>query len=138
MLQNYPPLRILDQTDRLLLGHVFEDIYLIDKRNGEELLHDDFHGDPRCGLISPHNDWALVAGEHLTIWWPNKSEIITQEELRWITAVRHINATCVALLVDPWGTNAAIWSLDVPHGKIQKVRDFKDYENREYTDNIEW
>jgi hypothetical protein len=131
-------LRILDQTDRLLLGHVFEHTYLIDKWNGAELLHDDFYGDPACGLISPHNDWAVVAGEHLTIWRLDRSEIISREELKWITAVRQIDASRVALLIDPWGTNAAIWTLDVPHGQIQKLRDFKDYENRGYTDTIEW
>jgi len=138
MLKNHPGLRILDQTDRLLLGHVFEDTYLIDKRNGEELLHDDFYGDPACGLISPNNDWAVVAGEHLTIWRVNRSEIITREELKWITAVRQTATSCVEVLVDPWGPNAAIWLLDVPPGKIQKVRDFKDYQNREHTDIIEW
>jgi hypothetical protein len=138
MLKNHPDLRILDQTDRLLLGHLFEYTYLLDKQNGQELLRDDFYGDPACGLISPHNDWAVVAGEHLTIWRSDRSEIIAREELKWITAVRQMNASCVELLVDPWGANAAIWLLDVPLGKIEKVRDFKDYEHKEYTDNMEW
>src|SRR5882724_8552195 len=68
MKNNYPDFNILDETEKLLLGNIFEDVYLIDKRNGVELLHDDFYGDPQCGLISSTNEWAVIGGEHLTLW----------------------------------------------------------------------
>jgi hypothetical protein len=47
----YFDLNILDETDRYVLGHSFEDAYLIDKLTKRELFHDDFYGNPKCGLI---------------------------------------------------------------------------------------
>ncbi len=91
--KNYPGMRILDETDKYFIAHDFEDAYLIEKRNGEAIVHDDFYGDPKCGLISKNNDWAIIAGEHITIWkagkktWTNKTgkgkvTIVSDENLR--------------------------------------------------------
>ncbi|MGD1837576.1 MAG: hypothetical protein ACPKPY_05910 [Nitrososphaeraceae archaeon] len=48
---------------------------MIEKTSGKELLYDKFYGDPKCGLISKNNNWAIIAGEHLTIWRAEKNKI---------------------------------------------------------------
>lgn len=51
MKKNYPDMRILDETDKYFIGHIYEDAYLVEKSSGQEVLHDDFYGDPKCGLM---------------------------------------------------------------------------------------
>jgi hypothetical protein len=137
---NYPDLHLLDETDQLLLGHTFEVAVLICKRNGAHLLEDDFYGDPSAGLISPTNEWAVVVGEHVTVWHHRAGATrIAQQALRWVRALRlAAPPTHVELLVDPWGANAAIWRLEPAAGTVAKVRDFSDYRGQEHTEHIVW
>ncbi len=138
MKENYTDLNILDETEKLLLGYKFEDVYLVDKSNGAELLYDSFYGDPHCGLISSTNEWAVIGGEHLTLWRKGKTEVINKEEIKWIKAIRQTTEFMIELLVDPWGSNASIWQVDMRKGRIEKIRDFKEYQDKEYTEDIVW
>jgi hypothetical protein len=131
-------MRILDETDKYFIGHIYEDAYLIDKRLGEELVHDDFYSDPSCGLISKNNDWAIIAGEHLTIWRYGKTVRMDNQDLRWIHSIRTHDQKTVELLIDPWSPHAAIWILDVTKLQFRKLRDFEDYKEKEYTDEVVW
>jgi len=65
-------MKILHQTNRLKLANEYEATYLIDKLTGRTLLEDYFYGDLACGLIDKDSKWAIVAGNHLTIWTPEK------------------------------------------------------------------
>lgn len=135
----FPDLHVLAETSELLLGHTAEDTVLVRKRNGEYLLEDDFYGDPAGGLIGPANEWAIVAGEHLTIWHHSAGVTrIEDERLRWVKALRLLDQTRVELLVDPWGPQASIWCLCPADRIYTKVRDFVEYRDREYTEHIEW
>ena len=136
--KNYPGMRILDETDKYFIGHEFEEAYLVEKRNGEEIVHDDFYGDPKCGLISKNNDWAIIAGEHLTIWTKGKIAKIENDHLKWIYALRTNDEKTVEILIDPWTDNPAIWTLDISTLKFKKVKDFLDYRDKEHTDEIVW
>ena len=141
MPKNFPDLHVLAETSELLLGHTFEDAVLLRKRTGEYLLEDDFYGDPNGGLISPTNEWAIVVGEHLTIWHLAVGVTrIKDERLSWISALRLVNQTHVELLVDPWGPRAAIWCLHPADCTYTKVRDFPEYRDREYSEEaeLEW
>lgn len=131
-------MHILDETDRYFIGHIFDDAYLIDKRNGEEIFHDDFYGDPSCGLISKSNDWAIIAGEHITIWRKGKITKIEQEEIRWVHSIRTNDDQIIEILIDPWADHSAIWTLDIKTYELKKVKDFNDYKEREYTDDVLW
>lgn len=131
-------MRILDETDKYFIGHIYEDAYLIDKRIGEELVHDDFYGDPTCGLISKNNDWAIIAGEHLTIWRNGKTVRMNNKDLRWIHAIRTHDQKSVEMLINPWAPNAAIWILETATLQFKKLRDFRDYQEKEYTEEIVW
>ena len=94
---------------------------------------DDFYGDPKCGLISEKNDWAIIAGEHLTVWRKNekkKDKIvrIENDELKWIHDLRLKNEKIIEILTDPWSNNSAIWELDIEKMQYVKVSDFKKLE----------
>lgn len=138
MKKNYPDMRILDETEKFFIGHIFEDAYLIEKRNGKEIVHDDFYGDPQCGLISKNNDWAIIAGEHLTIWARGKMTKIEDDDMKWICALRTQDQKTVEILVDPWSEKSAVWTLDVATLKFNKLKDFDDYKEKEHTDEIIW
>jgi hypothetical protein len=130
--KNYPGLRILDETDRYFIGHEYENAYLIDKRNGEEIVYDDFYGDPRLGIISRNNDWGIIAGEHITIWSNGKTTRIDREELRWVHAIRMKDDRTVEILIDPFSEMSAIWTLEPLTLEFKKVRDFDDYKDMDY------
>ncbi|MBP8115677.1 MAG: hypothetical protein KAY50_09990 [Chitinophagaceae bacterium] len=101
-------------------------------------MEDDFYGNPTCGLIDVSNQWAIVAGEHLTIWTKTKIKKIDIKELQWIHSVRMANSSCIEVLVDPWSEKSAIWSLDPLTFKLSKLCDFDDYKNLEYSEIVIW
>jgi hypothetical protein len=131
-------MRTLYETDKLIIEHEFEDAYLYDKISGIKLVHDDFYGDPECGLISINNDWAIIAGEHLTLWINGKINKIENDDLKWIHSIRVKGDYTVEILIDPWSDKSAIWELDLKTLKYIKLRDFSDYREKEPSDKIVW
>ncbi|MBD8491343.1 hypothetical protein IFO69_21515 [Echinicola sp. CAU 1574] len=128
----------LYETDKLKLENEFEATFLTDKKSGKTLMEDDFYGDPNCGLIDKDNKWAIVAGEHLTIWTPKKWTRINDEELKWIHSIRIKNSETVEILTDPWNDNSAIWEIDTRTFDFKKIKDFEDYKDQEYSENVIW
>lgn len=131
-------MRILDETNKYFIGHIYEDAYLIEKHNGQEIIHDDFYGDPTCGLISKSDKWAIIAGEHITIWKNEQITKIDKEEIKWIHSMRTNDDEIIEILIDPWAKNAAIWTLDLNNFELRKVKNFDDYKEKEWTDNVVW
>ena len=128
----------LYETNQLIIEHEFEATWLKEKSTGRILLEDDFYGDPTCGLIDENNRWAIVAGEHLTIWTPNKAKTIDQENLKWVHTLRLKDNQTVEILTDPWSDQPAIWEINVKTLAVKKVRDFDDYIEKEFTENVVW
>lgn len=128
----------LYETDKLKLENEFEATFLIDKKSGQTLMEDDFYGDPNCGLIDKDNKWAIVAGEHLTIWTPKKWTRINDEELKWIHSIRIKNSETVEILIDPWSDNSAIWEINTRTFDFKKIKNFEDYKDQEYSENVIW
>ena len=136
-----PSLSILAETGELLLGHRHEEAVLLRKRTGRCLLEDSFYGDPSCGAISATNDWNVVAGEHVTVWRASAGVTVLDAPaaLRWVHALRMDEATQqVHLLTDPWGEHPAVRELRPLTLTVQKVRDFLDYQERVYVDEVNW
>lgn len=131
-------MNILYETDKLVLGNMYEDVYLIEKETGNEIFHDDFYGDPTCGLISRQNEWAIVGGEHLTVWKESNTTKFDYQDLKWIHSIRIKNDQQVEILTDPWSEGSAIWELSLATLEFHKVRNFEDYKHKEYTENIQW
>jgi len=131
-------MNILYETDTLRLENKFESAFLTDKSTGATLMEDDFYGDPNCGLIDKESKWAIVAGEHLTIWTPKKWKRIEDKDLRWIHSIRIKDSKTVEVLTDPWKKNSSIWEVYPLKFECKKIRTFNDYKDQKYSENIIW
>lgn len=131
-------MNILFETEKLRIEHEYEEVFLIDKLAGKILLQDWFYGNPDCALIDKNNEWAIIAGEHITIWTTAKYQIITEEELRWVHSIRLKNLAIIEVLTDPWAENAAIWEINTTTFEFKKTKEFNAYKNKEYCDYVEW
>jgi hypothetical protein len=128
----------LYETDKLILENECEATFLIEKSSCKILFEDNFYGDPQCGLIDSKNNWAVVAGEHLTIWTPEKTKVIDDEKLKWIHLLRFKNEEIVEILIDPWSDNSSIWEINIKTFEYRRIRDFDNYKNKEYSEIIDW
>lgn len=126
------------ETSTLILEHEYEMTWLRHKETGEILFEDDFYGNPKVGLIDEHHQWAIVAGEHLTVWTPKASKRFDSELIQWVNAIRLKGSNTIELLTDPWSENSAIWTLTLNTLSVQKVRDFADYFEKPYTEDLIW
>jgi len=131
-------MNILYETDKLILENEFETIRLKDKVLNEILFEEELYGEAECGLIDKLNRWAIVGGEYIIIWKPNKIKIIQDQNLKWIHSLRLKNDNIVEVLTDPWGSNPAIWEIDLNSFKAIKIKDFLDYKQKEYTPSVIW
>lgn len=131
-------MRILDETDKYMIGHIFEEAYLIEKSNGKEIVLGEFYGDPTAALISKKNEWAIVAGEHLAIWANERITKIEDDNLRWIYALRTNDDNTVEILIDPWSDKSSVWTLDMATLELRKVKDFNNYKDKEHTNKVVW
>ena len=131
-------MKILFQTEKLLLISEYEIAKLIDRLNGTVLLEEYFYGDPMCGLISIDNSWAIIAGIHLIIWTSKETKIIEDDNLKWIHSIRYKTDLIVEILIDPWSESSAIWELNTNTFDYIKIKDFDNYKNQMYTDFVVW
>ena len=129
---------ILAENNTLLITSEFETTRCIDKLSGEILFEDEFYGDPECALISPDSSWVIVAGEHITVY--NRREVLrlSGSNLDWIVSMRVKSAEIVEVLTDPYSHFSAIWEINTTNWLINKVRDFPDYYEKPFTENIQW
>lgn len=130
--------RILYETERYELIHVFELTYLIDKTTRKEIFIGDFYGDPSCGLIDKENKWCIVGGDRIVIWGQDEIFEIAARELSCAFELRQIKENTVQVLIDPWSDYAAIWEIDVLNKIYVKICDFNKYNSKEYQGDVEW
>ena len=130
--------KILDETSKYILGHVFEEIYLFDKETNERYALGSIYGDPSCGLIDQDNKWCIIGGSTLIIWTLKETTELKVDELYWACKLRQINQNNVQILIDPWSDNASIWQLNIMDKSYFKICEFKNYLDKDYTEQIEW
>lgn len=131
-------MNLLAETNKLLIHHVYEDTFLQNKVTGEILFEAFFYGDPTCAVISDNNDWAAVAGERLILWKSDTDVITEVTEVTSIFAMRIKNNSTLEVLVDPWSPQAAVWEIRIENLQASKIRDFFNYQNKEYTEDVHW
>ncbi|TAJ14710.1 hypothetical protein DMA11_04030 [Marinilabiliaceae bacterium JC017] len=136
-------MKVLFETDQLIIEHEFESAFLIDKSSGKKVVSDDFYGDPECGLISSNNDWAIIAGEHLTAWRksvPEEDQLvrIENEDLQLIKEMRLKTQDTIEILIDPWSEKSVIWEMNINDLSYKKIKDFPNSQETKYTDKIDW
>lgn len=128
----------IQETEKLKLEFEQELAVLTEKSSGKILLEDEFCGNPNCGIIDSENKWAIIAGIHLTFWKPNQTKKYRNESFEWIHSLRMKNKKTVEILTDPWSKNSSIWELNTENAELNKIKDFTDYRNKEYSESVEW
>ena len=129
---------ILDESDDLVLSHIFEEAYLTIKTTGERISLGNFYGEPICGLISNSNDWCIVGGSELVVWTKEEITRIKDADLYWACKIRQKSDTKVEILIDPWADNSSIWEFDILTKERSKIKDFPYYKGKEYSETIIW
>lgn len=136
--------KIFFENTVMVVGHVFESSYCFNKLTKEEFAIFQFKNDPTCGLIGKNNDWCLIGGDILVLrtWVDNTLRVIG--ELKNIFDLKAIDNYTVHILTDPWTNESAIWELTIDLKKLTrptsliKIRDFTEYVDKPYTDQIGW
>jgi hypothetical protein len=130
---------VLFETDKLILRHVYEKVYLTDKQINNDQYLGSVYGDPSCGIISSDNSFCLAGGADTLILW-NRGDIrhIDDKDLYAVFDIKQVGSDEVEILTDPWSENSAIWSFRIDTLEKIKMRDFAEYIDKEYTDKIEW
>ncbi len=128
----------------MLLGHIFENSYCINKITKEEFGIFQFENDPTSGLVGKNNDWCLVGGEVLVLrtWFDDSVRLING--LNNIHDLKRIDDYKIHILTDPWTKESSIWQLEIDPGKptmpitLLKLRDFENYINKPYSETVKW
>ncbi|AQX85173.1 hypothetical protein DSC47_04170 [Elizabethkingia miricola] len=135
-LEEFENFIILDETPELLLGNIYEAIYLVNKNNNEFTFIDEMYGDPYCGIICTDNNYCIIGGHYLFLWVDGES--IRFEDLKDIYDIRKASDNEYEILTDPWSENSSIWIFNVMNKSFIKLRDFDKYRNTEYTNDVIW
>ncbi|HTF82663.1 MAG TPA: hypothetical protein VL947_13095 [Cytophagales bacterium] len=59
------------------------------------------------------------------------------KELKGIYDIRQVGESEIEILTDPWAENAAIWRYNIITEHKTKIRDFPDYKEKEYTQEVQ-
>jgi hypothetical protein len=143
-IKDYNQFRILYENTVMILGYVFERAYIIDKILQKEMAIFDFDYDPTCGLIGKNNDWFLIGSDVLMLKTWTENSIRFVGELKNIHSLKAIGDYTVQILTDPWSEQSSIWQMEIDLNKLTRpvkltrLRDFKDYIGKPYTDEPVW
>lgn len=139
-----PNFLALFENTVMLVGHIFEKSYCYNKLTTEEFPIFQFYNDPTCAAVGKNNDWCLVGGDSLILkTWIDRT-VRTIGDLKDIYALKLVDAYTVKILTDPWCENASIWQLEIDLTRLTKpitlfkIKDFKDYIDKPYTENVVW
>ncbi len=130
--------KILNETDKFILGHIFEEVCLIDKETNKKYELGSMYGDPSCGLIDQDNKWCIIGGATLIIWSTKETTELKVDEFYWACRFRQIDQNNVQILIDPWEDNSSVWELNVIDKSYFMICEFKNNQNKEYTEHNEW
>ncbi len=136
--------RTVFQNSVMLVGHLFEAAYCYNKLTREEFPIFEFDNDPTCALIGKNNDWCLVGGDVLVLRTWVDSTLRMIGELKDIHELRALDAYTIQILTDPWNEYSAIWQFQFDRAKLTrpvslfKVKDFRDYIDKPYTEQVAW
>lgn len=128
----------LDENADTILGYIFEEAFLIHKTNKKSISLGWFYGNPTCGIISKDSSWCIVGGSKLAIWANGTLNEICKPPFDSVFDMKRINEKKINILIDPWSANASVWELDIETLDRNKIKDFDNYNEKEYTDKVEW
>jgi hypothetical protein len=139
-----PNFNTLFENSVMIVGNVFESAYCYNKLTKDEFGIFEFDNDPTCAAVGKNIDWCLIGGDVLILkTWIDKTLRIIGD-LKNIYGLKTIDAYTIQILTDPWAEQAAIWQLEIDLDKLArpisliKVKDFKEYFDKPYEEQIDW
>lgn len=113
----------IDETDQLILGGHWESMYLIDKKNNNEIHLGDLDGVVDIGIISKDNSWAITGREVILLWRNGQTFTINKKELGCVEGIRLIGENIVELDVDTLNLNGnkSKWTLNAVTQELVKI-----------------
>jgi hypothetical protein len=140
-----PNFKKLFENTVMLVGHVFESSYCYNKLTHEEFAIFRFNNDPTCALVGQNNDWCLIGGDILVLRTWVDNTLRTFDGIKDIFDLKALDAYLVQILTDPWTEQFSIWQLEIDLTRsaarpttLHKIKDFKDYLDKPFTDKVEW
>lgn len=124
-------------NDCMIVGSLYESMYIMDRETQTVQLLDWFYGDPTCAIIGENGQWVLMGGYHLSLYFTfdgTLHEFIIPD----VFAMRQTGTWKAEILTDPWCEDAAIWELDVLTLVLRIIRPFPDYIGQPSTEDIRW
>jgi hypothetical protein len=105
---------IIDESPKLILGALWESIYLIDKGDSSELFLGSFDGVTDIGLLDVNSEWAIVANDILLVWKKKIIEI-DRQELKCVDTLNLLTPNEVELFVDSLNlnNNKSTWRMNM-------------------------
>jgi hypothetical protein len=139
-----PNFKKLFENTVMLVGHIFENAYCCNKLTNEEFPIFQFNNDPTCGIVGNNNDWCLIGGDVLILmtWIDHTIRVIG--DLKDIYGLKAVNPYSIKILTDPWSEHSSIWLLEINLTNLTrptslfKIKDFKEYIGKPYTETIIW
>ncbi|MCX8531278.1 hypothetical protein [Chryseobacterium luquanense] len=139
-----PNFKKLFENAAMIVGHVYETAYCINKLTKEEFCIFEFLEDPSCSIVGENNDWCLIGGNVLILKTLVDNTLRLVGDFKQIFDLKYIDAYTAQILTDPWSENSEIWQISFDVNKftqpltLSKIRDFKEYFDKPYSENIKW
>ncbi|PAB55464.1 hypothetical protein [Anaeromicrobium sediminis] len=134
----YDNFKILQETEKFILGYLWEEVCLYDKVRKKEIFLHEFYGEIECGLLCDKEEWCVIGGDVLVVWKNKKNIVIDRKELNWVHDLKKKNSKIVEIFIDPWSDNAAIWELNIDNLNLKKISEFDNHKNKLYSEKVKW
>jgi hypothetical protein len=115
---------VIAETDRLVLGAIWESLYLVDKEKNLQTYFGDCDGLVDIGIISEDNSWAITGREKLFLWRDGQTTTIDKKELSCVEGIKRIGNDTVELEVDTLNLNGnkSTWTLNTKTLELTKLK----------------
>jgi len=114
----------IDETDYFILGGCWESLFLIDKKNNNEIHLGDLDGVVDIGVISKDNSWAITGREVIFLWLNGQVITIDKKELACVEGIKLIGDNLVELNIDilNLNSNKSKWILNTVTQELIKIK----------------
>jgi hypothetical protein len=126
---------ILARSQRYVITAEYEEVYLVGAKQWRTLIGD-FYGDPVCALIDQAEQWCLVGGTGLILYYfhapfqPYTYNTVTAQWHEWfrepptnlnVEMVYQVDPDTVRFVVDPYADTAGIYELSISQQRIIRL-----------------
>lgn len=127
---------ILSDTKNYSLITEYESTILLNKIDNKELHLRDHYGDPSCGNIDKNEQWCIVGGEGITVYFIDQKKSITLLAGLFIHSIRIKEHNKINIIVDPWSDESGTWELNIKNLSIKKISKEPDLRDEPYQESI--